>query len=239
MSDLNSVKDRNHFNQVLDFILNDSTGKHILLLYEEPERAREIEFQFLKYGLDLKEHCTFMVHIEEQENNNNDHDPGDHHRSHTLGCIEREMKDAEIDVDAYRGAKQLRIFAVPNIIKKAGGLDNTHSIWREIEELDKDLFNQMEVPFRGVGIRLPVNKLQGENRINALAIQVDIERRAQNEFGYGRFKGSWICPYRVDNLAESLEAEQSGVQLMSLILNHHAVIYAPTLKEPVVFHIPP
>ncbi len=232
------MKARNQFNQVLDFVLNDGTGKHILLLYEEPERAREIEFKFLKYGLELKEHCTFMVHIDEQKNNDNYHEPGDHHKSHTLECMEREMKDAGIDVNAYQRAKQLRIFAIPDLIKKAGGFDNRDSIWKEIEELDKDLFSQMETPFRGVGIRLPVNKLQGEDKINALAIQVDVERRAQNEFGCGRFKGSWICPYRMDNLSESLEGEQSGVQLMSLILNHHAVIYAPALKEPVVFRIP-
>ena len=224
---------------MLDFILNDSTGKHILLLYEEPERAREIELQFLKHGLELKEHCIFMIHVNQPKNNHNYDDPGDHHRSHSLECMEREMKDAGIDVDVYRELKQLRLFPVSNIIEKAGGLDNIDHIWKEIEELDKDLFSQMEVPFRGVGVRLPVNKLQGEDRINALAIQVDIERKAQNEFGCGRFKGSWICPYRVDNLAESLEGEQSGVQLMSLIMHHHAVIYVPALKEPVVFRIPP
>ncbi len=234
------MKARSHFDQVLDFISNESTGKHILLLYEDPERAREIEFQFLKHGLELKEHCTFMVHINEQKNNNNnnDNDPGDHHKSHDLECMEREMKDAGINVDAYQRAKRLRIFPVPNLIRKAGGIDKTNRIWKEIEELDKDLFSQTEAPFRGVGIRLPVNKLQGEDRINALAIQIDIERRAQNEFGCGRFKGSWICPYRVDNLAESLEGEQSGVQLLSLIMHHHVVIYVPAIKQPVVFRIP-
>ena len=86
---------------------------------------------------------------------------------------------------------------------------------------------------------MPVNKLQGDARIKALAIQVDIERKAQNEFGRGRFKGSWICPYGVDNLAESLEGELSGEQLLLLNMHHHAVIYVPALKEPVVFHTPP
>ena len=240
MSGLNNLESRGQFNQVIDFILNDSTGKHILLLYEDPERAREIEFQFLKQGLELKEHCTFMIHINEPNNTHNyENDPGDHHRSHNLEFMEREMKDAGIDFETYQESKQLRIFPVSNLIEKAGGLDNTDSIWKEIEKLDKDLFSQMEVPFRGVGIRLPVNKLQGDDRINALAIQVDIERKAQNEFGRGRFKGSWICPYRVDNLAESLEGELSGEQLLSLIMHHHAVIYVPALKEPVVFHTPP
>jgi hypothetical protein len=179
-----------------------------------------------------------MIHIDEQENNNNNsHDPGDHHKSHSLECIEREMKDAGINVDAYQEAKQLRIFPLLNLIKKAGGFDNISGIWDGIEELDKDLFSQMEVPFRGVGIRLPVNKLRGEDRINALAIQVDIERKAQNEFSCGNLKGSWICPYRVDDLADSLEDEQSGLQLLSLIINHHAVIYAPVLKAPVVFRV--
>lgn len=238
MSGLNNLENRSQINHVLDFIFNDSAGKHILLLYEEPERAREIEFQFIKYGLELKEHCTFMIHINEPKNNHNHDDPGDHHRSYNLECMEREMNDAGIDIDTYKELKQLRIFPVSNIVEKAGGFDNMDHIWKEIEELDKDLFSQMEVPFRGVGIRLPVNKLQGDDRINALAIQVDIERKAQNEFGRGRFKGSWICPYRVDNLAESLEGEQSGVQLLLLIIHHHAVIYVPALKEPVVFRIP-
>lgn len=230
----NDQENSRKFNQVKDFILNESTGNHILLLYEEPERAREIEFQFIKHGLEHAEHCTFMVHIDEKKNSNN-HDPGDHHKSHSLECIEREMKDSGISVDAYQEAKQLRIFPVPNLIKKAGGFDNIRGIWHRIEELDKDLFSQIEAPFRGVGVRLPVNKLHGENRLNALAIQVDIERKAQNEFGCGNFKGSWICPYRVDNLAESLEDDQSGVQLLSLIIHHHAVIYVPALKEPIVF----
>lgn len=228
---------RQQFNQVQDFILNESTGKHILLLYEEPERAREIEFQFIKYGLEHAEHFTFMVHIDGQKNNNSNHDPGDHHKSHSLECMEREMKDAGINIDAYQETKQLQIFPVSNLIKKAGGFDNIRGIWDRIEELDKDLFSQMEAPFRGVGIRLPANKLHGEDRINALAIQVDIERKAQNEFGCGNFKGSWICPYRVDNLAESLEDEQSGLQLLSLITHHHVVIYVPALKEPVVFRV--
>ena len=178
-----------------------------------------------------------MIHVAEQNNNNNNnhHDPGDHHKSHSLECIEREMKDAGININTYQEAKQLRIFPVPDLIKKAGGFDNISGIWDRIEELDKDLFSQMEVPFRGVGIRLPVNKLHGEDRTSALAIQVDVERKAQNEFGYGKFKGSWICPYRVHDLAESLEGEQSGLQLLSLIINHHAVIYVPALREPVVF----
>lgn len=233
----NDQKNSRRFNQVQDFILNESTGKHILLLYEEPERAREIEFKFINYGLEHAEHCTFMIHVAEQNNNNNNnhHDPGDHHKSHSLECIEREMKDAGININTYQEAKQLRIFPVPDLIKKAGGFDNISGIWDRIEELDKDLFSQMEVPFRGVGIRLPVNKLHGEDRTSALAIQVDVERKAQNEFGYGKFKGSWICPYRVHDLAESLEGEQSGLQLLSLIINHHAVIYVPALREPVVF----
>jgi hypothetical protein len=236
----NDQKNTRQFTQVQDFILNESKGKHILLLYEEPERAREIEFQFIKHGLEHAEHCTFMIHIDEQENNNNNnnsHDPGDHHKNHSLECIEIEMKDAGINVDAYQEAKQLRIFPLLNLIKKAGGIDNISGIWDGIGELDKDLFGKIEAPFRGVGIRLPVNKLQGEDRINALAIQVDIEKKSQNEFGCGNFKGSWICPYRVDNLADSLEGEQSGLQLLSLIINHHAVIYAPALKAPVVFRV--
>ena len=72
---------------------------------------------------------------------------GDHHRSHTLECIKREMKDAGIGFETYQESKQLRIFPVSNLIEKAGGLDNTDSIWKEIEKLDKDLFSQMEVPF--------------------------------------------------------------------------------------------
>jgi hypothetical protein len=122
-------------------------------LYEEAERAREIEFQFLKQGLEHAEHCTFMVHIAEQ--NSNDDDPGDHHKSHNLECIEREMKYAVIDVDEYKETKQLRIFPISNLIKKADGFDNISGIWDEIEQLDKDLFSQREVGFRGVGIRLP------------------------------------------------------------------------------------
>jgi hypothetical protein len=224
------------FNQLQDFILNESKGKHILLLYEEPERAREIEFQFLKQGLEHGEHCTFLVHFIEQ-NVNSHVDLGDHHKSHSLECIEREMKDGGINVDAYEEKAQLRIFPVPNLIKKAGGFDNISGIWDAIEGLDEDLFSQMVAPFRGVGIRLPVNKLHGEDRMNALAIQIDIEKKGQIEFERGHFRGSWICPYMVDNLADSLEHEQSGLQILSLIAHHEAVIYAPALKEPVVLRL--
>ena len=226
---------RRQLGRVQNFILSEGAGKHILLLYEEPERAREIEFQFLKHGLEQAEHCIFMVHIAEQNNNN--HDPGDHHKGGNLACMEREMKDAGIKVDQYRETKQLLIFPVPNLIKKAGGFDNISGIWDEIEQLDKDLFSHVEAGFRGVGIRLPVNKLQSDERINALAIQVDIERKGQIEFQRGQFKGSWICPYRVDNLLQSLESEHLGPKLLSLIINHDVVIYAPALKEPVVFRV--
>ncbi|MDQ3903246.1 MAG: hypothetical protein M3247_06375 [Thermoproteota archaeon] len=55
----------------------------------------------------------------------------------------------------------------------------------------------------GRGIRLPISKLQGDDRVKTLTVQIDVGRRTQNGSGLGSFRGSWICSHRVDNLVKS------------------------------------
>lgn len=46
---------------VFRFIDSVHTNKHILLLYDEPEYARKIEFEFIRKGLDKGEHCVYAT----------------------------------------------------------------------------------------------------------------------------------------------------------------------------------
>ena len=43
------------------FLNNLNTNKHILLLYDDPEEAKKIEFQFIDNGLEKGEHCIYAT----------------------------------------------------------------------------------------------------------------------------------------------------------------------------------
>jgi hypothetical protein len=43
------------------FLNSVDTNRHILLLYDEPDYARKVEFEFIKKGLDKGEHCVYAT----------------------------------------------------------------------------------------------------------------------------------------------------------------------------------
>ena len=48
-------------NVPLRFVNSLDTNKHILLLYNDPEYAKRIEFQFIGNGLAKGEHCVYAT----------------------------------------------------------------------------------------------------------------------------------------------------------------------------------
>lgn len=85
-------------------------------------------------------------------------------------------------------------------------------------KLIEKLFANKKPSFAGFGIVASERDL---NKTNALAIQLQLDLIGQKKFG--NFNGTWICPYHVDDIFESLDKQW----MAELVRNHDAVIYLP------------
>jgi hypothetical protein len=195
------------FNQVNKFV-DDFIGygsisscKHVLLVYEEIERARQIELRYIRNQLQRNETCACLV------------------RSDTIeadkSMLMTDMRDNGINVDALQRTHQLRIIAVtdPDILDH-----NPKTASALVEAYSEILQRDGKPPSAGFGIIASEQDLVRHER---MALQIELEQIANQLIGQSEV--TWICPYRVDDVFESLEKEW----MQELLINHDAVIYAP------------
>lgn len=192
-----------------------SPCRHILLVYEEIESARNVEMRYLKSRLQKGESCVCLAH---------NHDIIRSPASES-DLLRTEMIDSGIDVDQLERAGQLEIFGVPNSELGQVPISNEkkeESINSFYIKLVTRLFTNKRPPFAGFGIIASESDL---NKAEYLSIQLELEQIAKERSA--SFKGSWICPYKVDNILESLEEGW----MARLLLSHDAVIYLPKFSS--------
>ncbi|AIC15287.1 MEDS domain-containing protein [Nitrososphaera viennensis] len=202
---------RLRFNRVNDFMDNvvgfdtSFSCRHILLVYEEIESARQIEMRYLKSRLQKGETCMCLAHSDNTEEG---------HGTES-NMMRAEMIDSGIDIDNLEKTGQLAIITVPNSgsLKILDG--NPKSVNAMYLELVEKMFGGKKPPFGGFGLVASEHDLR---KPEGLAMQLQLERLGKK--GFENFVGTWICPYVVDDLYESLDKEW----MRELLLCHDAVI---------------
>jgi hypothetical protein len=110
----------------LSFIDNIDAKRHLMLVHDDPKKAREIEFHFLRRGLEKGERGIYLTHDDPK-------------------LIERDMERYGINLRHYKKSGMLRILQIANPMEHPGGvLKGADSVMRQITMDSK-------IPFRVVG----------------------------------------------------------------------------------------
>jgi len=128
------------------------TNKHILLLYNDPEYAKRIEFQFIGNGLAKGEHCVYAT----------EEDPA---------LIKKKMKEHGIKVKNFLDRKLLHICQTSDPFgHPEGALAGTKS---NLEMILKD----SKPPYRMVAMLIP-----DTGTTEAMDVHIKIEKEFHNNF---------------------------------------------------------
>lgn len=106
------------------------THKHIMLVYDDLKKGRDIEFHFLRRGLEKGEQCIYLTHDDPK-------------------LIESEMERYGINVKHYKKNKTLHVDKMRNL------LDGSESILIGMQSTMKHLPTDPKTPFRLVGRAIP------------------------------------------------------------------------------------
>ncbi len=129
-------------------------AKHLLLLYEEPEYGRLVEFRFINNGLLRGEHGIILTHNEDLES------------------IERDMATIGIDVHGFKLKNLLHMYKISNPADDPdGALSGAKKIWSKIS-------TNLESPFRVVGRFMPE-----VNTVREIENEMVLERYWHEGFG--------------------------------------------------------
>jgi hypothetical protein len=194
--------ERHVSNQLVSF-LNDSTssgGKdHLLLLHEEPEIGRLIEFHFLRIGLENGETSVYAMSDAE-----------------STEAIEQEMADFGIDVDKYKRSNLLRIFPTQNPFEHPDGLKVGIQM-----AIQKSLAG-VPPPFRFTDrlFSTPLNKLEP----NLTRSILDVESSFHQALHGQHISAKYLCSYSVDNIQDLLSYASGWTE--ALLKSHNGVIYS-------------
>ena len=139
-------------NVPLKFVNNLDTNKHILLLYNDPDYAKRIEFQFIGNGLAKGEHCVYAT----------EEDPA---------FIKTKMKEHGIEVRDFLGKGLLHIYQTSDPFgHPEGALAGTKS---NLEMILKD----SKPPYRMVTMLIP-----DTGTTEAMDVHIKIEKEFHYNF---------------------------------------------------------
>jgi hypothetical protein len=127
------------------------------------------------------------------------------------------MIDYGIDVHTLERNGQMTIIPVTDSFPNE--YDTTKTANEIILKYSEIFNNYKKVPTAGFGI-LPSER--DLIKPEGLALQLELERITRGIFSKSS-SSTWICPYHVDNILESLDKPW----MAELIQNHDAVIYLP------------
>ena len=179
---------------------------HIALLYEEPEHARAIEFQFIRNGLEKGQHCCYIIH-ENRE------------------LIENEMADNGIDVALYTKNNMLQIIESVDLLNDPGEMLATH------DGATKKMCANLTIPFRivgGISIRDTLNMINNPEIGGRITIaQLELEHNFHNQMFDG-LQGYWLCSYSVNDIKAALNGGNydKNAIMVKLLKSHHGVVFA-------------
>ena len=115
---------------VLSYIDKIETKKHLMLVYDDIQKGREIELHFIKQGLEKNERCIYLTHGDPK-------------------LIESDMERYGINVQYYKKNKMLYVNKIPNPLEYSG------DVMTGVENLIKQLPIDSKIPFRIVGRLIP------------------------------------------------------------------------------------
>lgn len=85
------------------FVNDIEKNKHVVLFYDEIGWAKNIEFEFIKNGLEKGEHCIYAL-------------------SESSDLVEKQMSDFGIDVKKFKDGNLLHVYQIPNSYDYSKGL---------------------------------------------------------------------------------------------------------------------
>jgi hypothetical protein len=129
-----------------------------------------------------------------------------------------EMIDNGIDLEVAEKTGKLRIIPMNGEVIGKYNLENLKTSSEIVEAFLELLTQGTGLPTAGIGKTASDEELSNPER---LALRLEVEQIANKM--YTQYDGTWICPYHVNNLQESLHEEW----VEKLVLNHDAVIYLP------------
>jgi hypothetical protein len=229
------------------FIDQLKAGDRILLLYEEPEYARMLNFHYIRRGLDTGEKCIYLV-VEKENDHTNDHakDNDSVHYSRmktrkknnndedkkekkaeeddeSVEFIKRDMNDNEIDVSHFISKGLLYI--------------GTSPIEPRVKSNNSELFGSM-LPSTFYNVRKSSSSSPSIQYRLVLDVKPELDPMKYKlaylleleEFYHSMFHsllGSSICSYPVRNIEQTLTDYSEYGKLTTLRLNSHTgVIFA-------------
>ena len=182
-----------------DYINSLKRSKHVTLLYEEPEYAKILEFQFINNGIRKGEPSIYAMHDD-------------------VEIIEEEMKDFGIDVDHAKSKGLLFIYNIPDPREYKDLLKRAEEIYSRVT--------------RGLSrYRLVCRLVESVDSIDAcLAVKL--------------LEGTWhkifdeldcilLCPYYILEVPRSIFKDW----FVSILQNHHGVIFAPKMDYGIAFDL--
>ena len=114
----------------ISYIDKIETKKHLMLVYDDTSKGREVEFHFIRRGLEKNERCIYLTHGNTK-------------------LIESDIEKYGIDVRYYKKNKMLHVYQIPN------PLEYTEGILTGVENMIKQFPIDPKIPFRIVGRLIP------------------------------------------------------------------------------------
>jgi hypothetical protein len=203
-------------NQVFDFIdrLDGSNLKHIVMLYEEPEYARQVQIRFLQNGLKNGDCCVY--------------DPPD---DENLSLTKNGLLECGVEVERYEKEGVLQFHKrIQSIQESASKQRATMEFMESIKNTYFSTKNQgVNTPpprIRGVGSMLPFVFAHENVDASSFASELVVEKIWQSNSN-DSFEGTWMCIFEVHDIQASMEEEW----MEELITHHDAVIFLPKLAN--------
>lgn len=214
----NSKKSAMNSNQVLDFIdgLNSSDNniRHIILLHEEVESARPIQFKFLKNGLDNGQQCIFAS-------------------CEAPDFLAQSFSHFGIDIKRYKERDLIRIHQLrwEEVEDIERGDDDYLKTLMDLlgsQEEEKSRIINKQQPAARITVSHSIS-LEKTNHIKSI---FDFESACKSYYDHHSL-GSKLCCYHVDDLNQVFERPWMG----ALLKNHQGVIYVPKFSNGVALNI--
>lgn len=115
---------------VLAYIDKIETKKHLMLVYDDIQKGREVEFHFIRRGLEKNERGIYLTHGDPK-------------------LIESDMERYGINVKYYKKNKMLYVYKIPSPLEYLG------DILTGVENMIKQFQIDLKTPFRIVGRLIP------------------------------------------------------------------------------------
>lgn len=186
-------------------------GDHVILIHEDSDYARAIEFDFLHEGLKRGERCFYSTIFDNPVE------------------IERKMERFGIDVKTYKERDLFRAITLPS-----SPIADTSRVALENDEL-REIFSNSDskrTPFRFIGRLYPLELFSKEQ----LAENLRIEKQTEAEFKDQN--GIAICSYSSKNLMSTLSKKVvPSTWLIEMLRAHDVAVFAPGPGRGAAFHM--